>query len=69
MPSLVLESSPLAGGKSVTISYRQDGRGPAVVFLHGGWGYDIYPIDTAALASAHTLLIPCRSGYGTCQAI
>jgi pimeloyl-ACP methyl ester carboxylesterase len=64
MPSLVLESSPLAGGKPVTISYRQVGQGPALVFLHGGWGYEIYPIDTAALASAHTLVIPCRSGYG-----
>ena len=69
MPSLVLESSPLAGGSPVTIRYRQDGRGPAVVFLHGGWGYEIYPIDTAALASAHTLVIPCRSGYGGSSAL
>jgi pimeloyl-ACP methyl ester carboxylesterase len=64
MPSLDLESSPLAGGKPVTISYRQVGQGPALVFLHGGWGYDIYPIDTAAVAAGHTLVIPCRSGYG-----
>jgi pimeloyl-ACP methyl ester carboxylesterase len=64
MPSLVLESSPLAGGKSVTISYRRVGQGPALVFLHGGWGYDIFPIDTATLASARTLVVPSRSGYG-----
>lgn len=64
MPSLVLESSPLAGGKPVTISYRRGGQGPALVFLHGGWGYDFYPIDTATLSSAHTLVIPSRSGYG-----
>jgi pimeloyl-ACP methyl ester carboxylesterase len=64
MPSLVLASSPLAGGKSVTISCRQVGHGPALVFLHGGWGYDIYPIDTAALGSTHTLVVPSRSGYG-----
>jgi pimeloyl-ACP methyl ester carboxylesterase len=64
MPSLVLESSPLAGGKSVTIDYRQVGQGPALVFLHGGWGYDIYPVDTVRVASAHTLVIPSRSGYG-----
>jgi 3-oxoadipate enol-lactonase len=64
MPSLDLESSPLAGGKPVTISYRLVGQGPALVFLHGGWGYDIYPIDTAAVAADHTLVIPCRSGYG-----
>jgi pimeloyl-ACP methyl ester carboxylesterase len=64
MPSLVLESSPLAGGKSVTISYRREGEGPAFVFLHGGWGYDIYPLDTATLSAAHTVVIPSRSGYG-----
>jgi 3-oxoadipate enol-lactonase len=64
MPSLTLDSSPLAGGKPVTISYRQGGQGPALVYLHGGWGYDIYPIDIATLASAHTLVVPSRSGYG-----
>ncbi len=64
MPSQVLGSSPLAGGKSVTISYRREGKGPALVFLHGGWGYDIYPIDTATLSAAHTLVVPSRSGYG-----
>jgi len=64
MPSVVLESSPLAGGKPVTISYRREGQGPALVFLHGGWGYDIYPIDAATLSSAHTLVVPDRSGYG-----
>ena len=64
MPSLVLGSSPLAGGRSVTISYRREGQGPALVFLHGGWGYDIYPIDTATLSAAHTLVVPSRSGYG-----
>jgi len=64
MPSVVLESSPLAGGRPVTISYRQEGRGPALVFLHGGWGYDIYPIDTATIGSVRTLVIPSRSGYG-----
>jgi pimeloyl-ACP methyl ester carboxylesterase len=64
MPSVVLSSSPLAGGKPVTISYRREGQGPALVFLHGGWGYDIYPIDTATLSPAHTVVIPSRSGYG-----
>lgn len=64
MPSVVLESSPLAGGRPVTISYRREGQGPALVFLHGGWGYDIYPIDIATLRSACTLVIPSRSGYG-----
>ena len=64
MPSVVLPSSPLAGGKSVTIAYRREGQGPALVFLNGGWGYDIYPIDTATLSAAHSVVIPNRSGYG-----
>jgi pimeloyl-ACP methyl ester carboxylesterase len=64
MSLAVLESSPLAGGKPVTISYRREGQGPTLVFLHGGWGYEIYPIDTATLRSTHTLVIPSRSGYG-----
>jgi pimeloyl-ACP methyl ester carboxylesterase len=64
MPSVVLESSPLAGGQPVTISYHRAGQGPALVFLHGGWGYDIYPIDVATLSSARTLVVPSRSGYG-----
>jgi pimeloyl-ACP methyl ester carboxylesterase len=36
-----------------------------MVFLHGGWGYEIYPIDAqlAALGNAR-VLIPDRSGYG-----
>jgi 3-oxoadipate enol-lactonase len=64
MPSLVLTSSPLAGGESVTIAYRKEGQGPPLVYLHGGWGYDIYPVDTATLASAYTVVVPSRSDYG-----
>jgi pimeloyl-ACP methyl ester carboxylesterase len=63
MPSLLLPSSPLAGKRSVTIAYRQEGHGPALVFLHGGWGYDVYPIDVEAF-DRHTVIIPWRSGYG-----
>jgi pimeloyl-ACP methyl ester carboxylesterase len=64
MPSVELPSSPLAGGRSVSISYRSEGQGPALVFLHGGWGYDIYPIDVAAVESGHRVIVPSRSGYG-----
>jgi pimeloyl-ACP methyl ester carboxylesterase len=63
MPSVFLPSSPLAGERSVTIAYRQAGHGPALVFLHGGWGYDVYPIDVGAF-DGHTVIIPWRSGYG-----
>jgi pimeloyl-ACP methyl ester carboxylesterase len=64
MPTVPIPSSPLASGRGVTISYQRQGDGPALVFLHGGWGYDIYPIDVAAFTPAHTVVIPSRSGYG-----
>lgn len=61
---MILPSSPLAGGSQVTIGYRMEGDGPPLVFLHGGWGYETYPIDIGAFASSHTVVIPDRSGYG-----
>jgi pimeloyl-ACP methyl ester carboxylesterase len=64
MPSLRLDSSPLAGGRRSTISYVRAGRGPALLFLHGGWGYDVYPIDIDALRSSFSVVVPSRSGYG-----
>jgi pimeloyl-ACP methyl ester carboxylesterase len=61
-----LGASPLAGGPA-TISYRAMGTGDTVVvFLHGGWGYQIYPFDAQAraLESRYRILIPDRSGHG-----
>jgi len=43
---------------------------PALVFLHGGWGYGAYPLPDAAraaLARRFRLLIPDRTGYGRSQ--
>jgi pimeloyl-ACP methyl ester carboxylesterase len=41
-------------------------QGIPVLFLHGGWGYSIYPIDhqACALAPHCRFFIPSRSGYG-----
>ena len=64
MPSLALSSSPLAGNGPVSITYRHEGQGPALVYLHGGWGYEAYPIDTEVFTATHTVVIPNRSGYG-----
>jgi len=67
MPFLELKNSPHAHGVSpVRIHYRVAGSGPPVVFLHGGWGYGVYPIDRQieALCSQVRLLIPDRSGHG-----
>ena len=67
MPFITLAHSPLAGGPA-EIYYREFGSGDSgvpLVFLHGGWGYEIYPIDAQleVLRHAH-VLIPDRAGYG-----
>jgi pimeloyl-ACP methyl ester carboxylesterase len=62
-----LQTSALAPGVSpVRIHYRDAGRGPSIVILHGGWGYDVYPFDRqiAALEADHRIVIPDRTGYG-----
>src|SRR3954453_2456097 len=64
---LQLPESPLAPGVSpVRIRYREYGCGAPLVFLHGGWGYEVYPFDRqiAALALHRRIIIPDRSGYG-----
>lgn len=67
MPFLELRRSPHALGASpVQIHYRDVGSGRPVVFLHGGWGYGVYPIDRQieALKDRVRFLIPDRSGHG-----
>jgi len=67
-----IAQTPLAPGVSpARIHYREAGRGSPIVFLHGGWGYDMYPFDRqiATLASRRRLVIPDRSGYGRSPSI
>src|SRR5215470_15807405 len=67
MPFVELEQSPHAQGVSpVAIHYRDLGRGRPLVFLHGGWGYGVYPIhrQIEALQGQVRILIPDRSGHG-----
>ncbi len=67
VPDLLLPSSPALPARApVRIRLRARGAGPAVVLLHGGWGYEAYPFDAAlaALAPAHLAVAPDRSGYG-----
>jgi pimeloyl-ACP methyl ester carboxylesterase len=67
VPTVELRDSPHAPGISpLTIHYREYGRGKPLVFLHGGWGYRIYPFDRQirALESEYRILIPDRTGYG-----
>lgn len=67
MPFVELKNSPHADAVSpVPIHYRDVGSGPPLVFLHGGWGYGVYPIDRQieALRAHVRLLIADRSGHG-----
>jgi pimeloyl-ACP methyl ester carboxylesterase len=72
MPFVELKNSPHAPGvRPVQIHYRDVGSGPPVVFLHGGWGYGVYPIDRQiedrqieALGGQVRFIIPDRSGHG-----
>jgi pimeloyl-ACP methyl ester carboxylesterase len=67
MPYSLLQSSPLLPGISpVRIYYRDEGEGLPLVFLHGGWGYEVYPLarQTPVLRPDYRILIPDRAYYG-----
>lgn len=67
MPKIELRASPHAPGvRPVAMHYREFGRGQPLIFLHGGWGYGVYPFDSqiAAFEKDFRILIPDRSGYG-----
>jgi len=64
VPFVTIPNSTLAGGPA-EIHYRESGSGVPLVFLHGGWGYDIYPLRQQAEAvQDFRVVIPDRSGYG-----
>jgi pimeloyl-ACP methyl ester carboxylesterase len=46
--------------------YREFGQGSPLLFLHGGWGYGVYPFDIQIeqMHSHFRILIPDRTGYG-----
>jgi pimeloyl-ACP methyl ester carboxylesterase len=67
VPTLELRQSPHAPHVSpVAIYSREFGAGKPLVFLHGGWGYGVYPFDRQieAFKGEYRILIPDRSGYG-----
>jgi pimeloyl-ACP methyl ester carboxylesterase len=72
LPIATIDESPLAPRISpIEIHYRDTGTGSPLVFLHGGWGYEIYPFDKqiAALGDRFRILIPDRTGYGRSRRI
>jgi 3-oxoadipate enol-lactonase len=67
VPTLeLLHSEHAPGVRPVTIHYREYGSGRPLIFLHGGWGYELYPFDyqLREFESHFRVLIPDRSGYG-----
>lgn len=67
LPFIAIDESPLAPEISpVEIHYREIGQGSPLVFLHGGWGYEVYPFDRqlSALGDRYRVVIPDRTGYG-----
>src|SRR5262249_5641032 len=48
------------------VSHREFGSGPPLVFLHAGWGYEMYPLDRqrSHLAARMRVIAPDRTGYG-----
>jgi pimeloyl-ACP methyl ester carboxylesterase len=67
LPKISIAQSPLAPDLGeVEIFYRQSGQGSAMIHLHGGWGYAVYPFDRQieAFQRDYRIIIPDRSGYG-----
>ena len=67
MPTISIEESPFAPTVTpVEIHYREAGNGRPLIFLHGGWGYEIYPFanQIEALGNGYRIIIPDRTGYG-----
>lgn len=67
MPSIELKNSPFFGNTlPTTIYYREHGKGIPLVFLHSGWGYEVYNFQKQIelLENDFYILVPDRSGYG-----
>lgn len=67
MPVISIDGSPLIPGTSpVKIHYRDFGTGRPLIFLHGGWGYQVYPFDPQieVFGERFRIVIPDRTGYG-----
>jgi pimeloyl-ACP methyl ester carboxylesterase len=72
MPVVTIAESPLAPGTSpVRIYYREHGQGVPLIFLHSGWGYQVYHFEKqiSAFADRFRILIPERTGYGRSQRV
>lgn len=67
MSFITINQSPLLPeARRVEIYYREYGTGQPLIFLHGGWGYEVYPFDSQinCFDKDFKIIIPDRSGYG-----
>jgi pimeloyl-ACP methyl ester carboxylesterase len=65
VPDVPLPTAPIAPDRGrVAVHVREAGEGPPLVLLHGGWGWEAYPFDVAALAARRRVIGPDRVGYG-----
>jgi 3-oxoadipate enol-lactonase len=67
LPLISIDGSPLLPDTSpIQIHCRDFGNGRPLIFLHGGWGYQIYPFDSQIefFGKRFRIVIPDRTGYG-----
>lgn len=66
VPRLTLPRAPTAPDRGpVEVHVRDTGvDGTPLLLLHGGWGYEAYPFDLAALSRRRRAIAPDRVGYG-----
>jgi 3-oxoadipate enol-lactonase len=67
MPFVSLSETPLASDPGpFRIFFREHGMGDPLVFLHGGWGYSVYPFEgqIERLQASWRVIAPDRTGYG-----
>jgi len=75
VPFVDVAHTPLAPDASpVRIVFRDvnpRAAGTPIVFLHGGWGYDVYPFDAQieVFGGDRRIVIPDRTGYGASPAV
>jgi pimeloyl-ACP methyl ester carboxylesterase len=71
MPFVEIAESQFHEGGRARIRYREFGSGFPLIFLHSGWGHEVYAFDRqiANLGSRFRILIPDRSGYGASEPI
>lgn len=67
MPSIDLHKSAFSkNNETIKIYYQEYGKGFPLIFLHSGWGHEIYNFyeQVKLLENDFYILIPDRAGYG-----